>query len=732
MSSLAFKAAKQTKTRAAGECILLVEASPRDAATILEALGSAMNEPYCVDWAIDLSSAIKRVCDGGVGAVLLDLTLPDSHGIETFDKLHQAVPRVPILILSEVDAEEMARQTVEKGAADYLAKDQLDGYQLSRVVRVMMDCNALESKQLENEAAAILDSIGEAVLRIDSDLKIVYLNQAAEKMTGWRRDEARGLALLEVFRLSDGVRGAAFADALRMALQDDEAALAVPTGANTILVRRDGSGCGIETKVALIREHGGRVTGAVVSFNDVSAARAILLQLMHSAEHDALTDLPNRVLFGDRLTQAISLAERQRKQLAVMFVDLDRFKGINDSMGHVVGDKLLQSVARRLSACVRRSDTVSRIGGDEFVILLSQIEHGEDAAPSARKILRSFGAPHLIEGASLDISASIGISTYPGDGDNAETLMNRADNAMYEAKQHGRNNYQFFQQVMHSRLAERQSLESALRCALGRQELLLHYQPKIDLQTGKISGVEALLRWLHPERGMISPAQFIPIAEDCGLILSIGRWVLLEACRQAQEWRKEGFGNMPIAVNVSASEFGARDFLSAVRAVLIATGMEPQNLELELTESVLMADAETAVFTLEALKAMGVRLAVDDFGTGYSSFTYLRRFPIDTLKIHQSFLHDIADDPRDAAIVISMVDIAKGLKHRVVAEGIETRDQLRFLRCHGCDEGQGYYFSRPVAAEQAGKLFKSGIGNELLNSSPCSAISHPGGSNRLD
>jgi diguanylate cyclase (GGDEF)-like protein/PAS domain S-box-containing protein len=716
MPSLAFQAAKQTKTRAAAECILLVEANPPDAATILEALGSATDEPYCMEWAIDLSSAIRRLCGGGVGAVLLDLTLPDSRGIETFDKLHQAVPRVPILILSEVDAEEMARQTVERGAADYLAKDQLDGYRLSRVVRAMMDCNALESKHLENEAAAAtLDSIGEAVLRIDSDLQIVYLNHAAEKMTGWRRDEARGVALREVLRLSAGVSGADFADAVRIALQGDVAAPATPIGTNVILVRRDGSECGIEIKLALLRDHVGNVTGTVVSFDDVSAARAVSLQLTHSAEHDALTDLPNRVLFGDRLTQAISLAERQRKQLAVLFVDLDRFKGINDSMGHVVGDKLLQSVAGRLLACVRRSDTVSRMGGDEFVVLLSQVERAEDAAFSAKKILRSLAALHLIGELSLDVSSSIGISVYPGDGDNAETLMNRADYAMYEAKKSGQNKYQFFQHAMHLRLAERQSLESDLRCALGRQEFLLYYQPKINLQTGKITGVEALLRWLHPERGMISPAQFIPIAEDCGLILSIGRWVLLEACRQAQAWRNEGLGNVPMAVNVSACEFGARDFLSAVRAALIATGMEPQNLELELTESVLMADAETALFTLSALKAMGVRLAIDDFGTGYSSFTYLRRFPIDTLKIHQSFVHDIANDPRDAAIVISMVDIGKGLKHRVVAEGIETRDQLSFLQCHGCDEGQGYYFSRPATAEQAGKLFDSGIGKDLLN-----------------
>jgi diguanylate cyclase (GGDEF)-like protein len=350
--------------------------------------------------------------------------------------------------------------------------------------------------------------------------------------------------------------------------------------------------------------------------------------MSHLAQHDALTDLPNRVVFNDRLTQAIALAERQGKQLAVMFVDLDHFKKINDSLGHDVGDKLLRSVAGRLKACVRRSDTISRLGGDEFVVLLSQVEHAEDAAISARKTLRALTAPHLIDGKSLDINVSIGVSTYPIDGQDAESLMNRADNAMYEAKQRGRNTYQFFRHEMHAQLAERQSLEADLRCALGRNEFVLHYQPILNLQSGQITGVEALIRWLHPVRGLIYPEKFVPVAEECGLILGIGQWVLLEACKQARAWLDEGLGVVPVSVNVSATEFGAKDFLSGVRAALITTGMEPQNLELELTESVLMHDAEAAVVTLIKLKAMGVQVAIDDFGTGYSSFTYLRRFQL--------------------------------------------------------------------------------------------------------
>ena len=455
------------------------------------------------------------------------------------------------------------------------------------------------------------------------------------------------------------------------------------------LVRRDGFEFGVDIKVAPIYDHDGSVAGSVVAFHDVSAARAKTLEMSHSAQHDVLTDLPNRALFNDRLMQAIVLAKRQDKQLAVMFVDIDHFKKINDSLGHDVGDKLLQSVAKRLVASVRRSDTISRMGGDEFVVLLSQVEHAGDAAFSARKILRALSLPYLINDKSLDINVSIGVSTYPADGQDVEGLI--------------------------AQLAERQSLEADLRYALGRNEFVLHYQPILDLQTGKIIGVEALVRWLHSERGMVFPAQFVPIAEEYGLIERIGHWVRLEACTQIRTWEKAGLRVVPLSVNVSAAEFAAKDFLSGVRTVLIATGVEPENLVLELTESVLMQDAEAAVVTLAKLKAMGVQLAIDDFGTGYSSFTYLRRFPSDALKLHQSFVQDITASPEDATIVSAMINIGKSLQQRVIAEGIETREQLQFLKRHGCDEGQGYYFSRAVAADQAGKLLEAGIREQVTN-----------------
>jgi diguanylate cyclase (GGDEF)-like protein/PAS domain S-box-containing protein len=696
--------------KASDECVLLIGDEAGEAARILEGSRSATDEGVRVECVSELSSGIDRLRSGGVGAVVLDLTFPDSGGMAAFDKLFRAAPSVPILIVSGADGEGTAREAVRRGARDYVIKSPSDGYRLRRAVRTMLDSRTAEMRLSENEVANMtLDSIGEAVLRTDLQSNVTFLNRIAESLTGWSREEAQGCPVADVLRLIDSASRAPVGTALGLATEETGSASSMAGCTNCILVRRDGSEVGVESTTTLIREYDGRVSGAIVALRDVGAARAKSLEMSHLAQHDALTDLPNRVVFNDRLTQAIALAERQGRQLAVMFVDLDHFKKINDSLGHDVGDKLLRSVAGRLKACVRRSDTISRLGGDEFVVLLSQVEHAEDAAISARKTLRALTAPHLIDGKSLDISVSIGVSTYPIDGQDAEGLMNRADNAMYEAKQRGRNNYQFFRHEMHAQLAERQSLEADLRCALGRNEFVLHYQPILNLQTGQITGVEALIRWLHPVRGLIYPEKFVPVAEECGLIQGIGQWVLLEACKQARAWLDEGLGVVPVSVNVSATEFGAKDFLSRVRAALITTGVEPQNLELELTESVLMHNAEAAVVTLIKLKAMGVQVAIDDFGTGYSSFTYLRRFPTDALKLHQSFVQEIATDPRDAAIVSAMISIGRSLKQRIIAEGVETSAQLEFLRRQGCGEGQGYYFSRPVVAERIANLFKAGI-----------------------
>jgi diguanylate cyclase (GGDEF)-like protein/PAS domain S-box-containing protein len=693
-----------------GQCVLLIEAGESDAARILDELGPAGDDGFQVEWAGNLSSGIERLHEGGIQAVVLDLTLPDSQGVETFDKVFHVAPGVPILILSGAETEELARQAVQRGAQDYVIKNADDGYRLRLATRTMMVRRAAEAILLENEAAKVaLDSIGEGVLRTDLHGSVIYLNRTAEQMTGWGRKEALGRPVTDVLRIIDGAGDAAVRNAVEIVVQEDKTVRVTANCMNCVLVRRDGLEIGIENTLTPSHDQDGDVTGTVLSFHDVTVSRARSLEMSHLAQHDFLTDLPNRMLFIDRLTQAIGLALRQDKQLAVMFVDLDRFKKINDSLGHGIGDKLLQSVAARLVSSVRRTDTVSRLGGDEFVILLSQVEHEEDAAYSARKILRALAVPHIIDNKSIDMNASIGVSTYPSGGADAESLINKADTAMYEAKQNGRNNYQFFRPDMDTQLAERSLLERDLRYALGRGELILYYQPKLNLQTGQITGMEALVRWVHPQRGLIQPAQFIPIAEECGLMLSIGRWVLIEACRQSRAWASAGIRSVPIAVNVSAPEFADKDFVSGVRASLIATGTEPANLELEVTESVLMVDAEATVATLGRLRAMGVRLAIDDFGTGYSSFTYLRRFPADMLKIHQSFTQQIVEDPSDASIVTAVIAVGKSLKQRVIAEGIETQEQLDFLQRQGCDEGQGYYFSRPIDAEQAGKLISTGF-----------------------
>ena len=433
------------------------------------------------------------------------------------------------------------------------------------------------------------------------------------------------------------------------------------------------------------------------------------LRLRAMSQHDVLTDLPNRLLLKDRLIQAISRARRNRNQLAVLFLDLDGFKHINDSLGHPIGDKLLQSVAACLSACVRKSDTVSRHGGDEFVIVLSQVTHVEDAAISAAKIISELKREHSIGEHCLRVTVSIGISTYPGDGEDGETLLKNADTAMYRAKEYGRDNYQFFTPDMGFQAVERQSLESQLRYALERQELLLHYQPKVNLKTGAITSVEALVRWQHPERGLLLPGQFLTIAEDTGMIVAIGQWVLREACRQTREWLDAGLLAVPVAVNISSVEFRSDQFLEGVQVALKNACLDPRYLELELTETVLMRHAESAAHAIEQLKAIDVRLAVDDFGTGYSSLSYLTRFPTDALKVDQSFVRDIIVSAHDAIVVSAIISLGKSLKHRVIAEGVETPEQLAFLQAHGCDEGQGYYFSRPLVAQQFAKLLETGL-----------------------
>lgn len=460
---------------------------------------------------------------------------------------------------------------------------------------------------------------------------------------------------------------------------------------------------------AMLQEANTRLVEATLAAQaQTEQIEKVRVELQHLAHHDALTNLPNRVLLRDRLSQAIEAAHRQGRQLGVMFMDIDRFKKINDSLGHAVGDQLLQSVAKRLLASVRVSDTVSRQGGDEFVLLLPLIESPDGAQLSAKKILTALAHPHNIGGHDLHITFSIGIAIYPDDGEDAETLLKHADMAMFYAKESGRNNYKFFMQEMIGRAVELQSIEASLHLALERNEFLLHYQPKINLQSGAIVGVEALIRWQHPQRGLLLPGHFVSIAEDCGLILPIGRWVLREACLQAGAWMNSGLPAIIVAVNTSALEFRSEEFLENVRATLKTTGLAPHLLEIELTESILMRDVESTNAVLHSLSDMGIRLAIDDFGTGYSSLSYLRRFPINTLKIDQCFVNQLNANPDDATIVQAVISLGKSLNQRVIAEGVETQEQYEFLLAENCDEGQGYYFGFPLAPQSLAALLKAG------------------------
>ena len=436
--------------------------------------------------------------------------------------------------------------------------------------------------------------------------------------------------------------------------------------------------------------------------------------MAHLASHDFLTNLPNRVQLHDRITQAIAYANRHSMKLAILFLDLDRFKAVNDTLGHAVGDQLLQAVAQRLKSTIRGSDTVSRHGGDEFILVMSEVNDLAALAVNVKKIHDIVTAPYLVAGHDLEVGATIGISVFPENGKDADTLIRNADAAMYEAKNSGRNHFQFFRQEMRIRDAERRLLESSLFRALDQQQFVLFYQAQIDLESGTISGAEALLRWEHPDKGLLLPASFIGTAEDCGAIVPMGRWALHEACTQAQAWLDAGLPFHVMSVNISALEFENEDFVKNVRSVLQETGLAPLHLELELTETVLMKSIESTVLILNELRLMGVRIAIDDFGTGYSSLSYLKQLPVDTMKIDQSFIRDISDDS-DQILINAVVGLGKSLRHHVVVEGVETSQQIAFLRQHDCPTVQGFYLHVPMAADEFAIVLAQGVPPHQLN-----------------
>ncbi len=526
--------------------------------------------------------------------------------------------------------------------------------------------------------------IGETTLGV-----ITSWNRAAEKMYGYTMAEAVG-------------RNSSFLlpSERQAEMRSRISGVAPIQSFETQRLTKAGSVLDISLSLSQIKDATGRIIGASTIARDITARKAAEKQLQFLAYYDALTGLPNRTLLEDRLAKALAGARRKKDRVAILFLDLDLFKNVNDSLGHSAGDHLLQEVAERLKTWGRDQDSIARVGGDEFVLVLNDIKDTPDAAVAAERLMDAMTAEFVVQGRSLHIGCSLGISIFPEHGADGETLIKNADAAMYRAKDYGRNNFQFFTNDMNAQVMERLTLENSLRLALAKKELFLVYQPQLDIASGTITGLEALLRWQHSDLGLVPPDKFIRIAENSGLIAPIGEWVLRTACTQARKWQDEGIPAVTVAVNVSAVQFRQENFCELISKVLQETGLAARHLELELTESLLLSSADLTLSLLRKLKATGVMLSIDDFGTGYSSFGYLRQFQVNKLKIDRSFIRDVAVKADDAAITAAIIGLAKNLNLKVIAEGVENEAQMSFLRGHRCDEVQGYYISKPLAVDK--------------------------------
>jgi diguanylate cyclase (GGDEF)-like protein/PAS domain S-box-containing protein len=689
------------------KALLLVEDNASMAALVQRALVDSGEEPFVVERVRKCSEARQRITSRGdepIAVVITSLFLPDSQGIGTLDGILEVSPFIPILVLANADHEQVARLAMRRGAQDYVLQHRLDEYQLPRILHNMlhraahMDALLAQSKRAQH----ILNSLGDAVVTTDAAGNVTYLNHVAMAMTGWTLPEVLGRKFEETFRIVDG--------ATMLPMYPIAAALhthaSVKLTPNALLMRRDGVESAIEDSVAPICDPHGRVSGAVMVFRDVTQSRAATLRMSHLAQHDALTDLPNRLLLNDRLVQAMAHARRHCEYMAVLYVDIDRFKHVNDTLGHSIGDQLLLSIAKRLTGGVRSSDTVSRQGGDEFVILLTGLARPEDAALSAQKILSFMTSTHHVAEHDLHVTASIGISVFPDDGDEPGLLVTNADKAMFDAKQQGRNTYGFFRPHLNELAIERRFLERGLRRALEREEFVLYYQPIMDLQTEALVGAEALIRWCRTNRQIILPEQFIPGAEQCGCLVPIGTWMLREACRQARGWMDAGLTPIPVSVNISASELRSTDFAGRVRDILQQCGLDPRYLKLEVTEADLVKHYHASAAAMHDLKDLGVTLALDHFGRGFSPLAYLQRFPLDALKIDRSLISGLCINPSDTSIVNAVISTGKSFQLRVIAQGVETREQFCALRDQQCAAAQGPYFREPVTAKEFAKLLE--------------------------
>jgi len=636
--------------------------------------------------------------------VLLDVTMPGMSGFECCERLRRLPggERVPIVVLTGHDDDESIARAFAVGATDFVSKPmrwQLLGHRVRYLLRASHALEDLARSQASLAHAQGLAHVGNWEYRPGGDVGY------------WSPEVYRILGL-------DMQRDPPCFDTLLQRVPEDERHGLVQS---FMMLRSEGAGYDLEHRV--VHRDGGERTvfqqaeamyedGRLVllrgTLQDITERKLHEARIAYLANHDALTGLPNRNLLSDRIAQAITLARRNGQGLAALILDLDGFKFINDSFGHPAGDALLKAVAARLKAAIRDGDTVARLGGDEFVIMLPALADTEDLEIVVQRLLAKFADPFVVEGRELHVTTSIGVSVYPADGADSDTLLKTADAALYSAKDKGRNGFQFYTRSLGIQVEERAELESALRRALERQEFELHYQPKVDLRSGQVRGVEALIRWRRPEVGLIPPDRFIPLAEETGLILPIGEWVLRTACAQVKVWHAAGYPDLSVAVNVSARQFRKQNVPELVRAVLADTGLAARYLELELTESVLMQDKGTAVRALQQLKQIGVWLSLDDFGTGYSSLSYLKDFPFDTVKIDRSFIRDVTHNVEGASLTKSIIAMARSLNLTTIAEGVETEGQLSFLNSQRCDAVQGYYFSRPLPTNDIAALLGAG------------------------
>ena len=633
---------------------------------------------------------LREIQDFKPDIVLSDYSLPQFNGLEALQLTRKNFPHLPFILVTGSTNEEIAVECMKQGADDYVLKRSL-----KRLPTALE--NAIERKkvQLEKEEAqaryhSLFENSLDGIYRITPDGKFIEANPALVKMLGCQSKE-------ELFLLNTP-KGLGFLRTRQDGKLEQSRTFSISVN------NKPGSQIWIEDNSRAVCNEEGEISYYEGIVRDITERKKAEEMIIYQCYHDNLTKLPNRLLFHDRLDLALVHAHGNQQILAMIFLDLDRFKLLNDILGHTLGDRLLQGVAKRLAKCIGEGDTVARMGGDEFALLIPKISQVEDVAKICQKVLEVLRFSFNLGGREVYITASIGISLYPNDGKDGEALLANSEVAMYRSKSKGGNNYQFYTPTMNTRITERLALENSLRYALDKKEITVYYQPQINIQTGKVVGMEALARWKHPELGLISPAKFIPLAEETGLIIPLGELVLRTACAQNKAWQDEGLPPLRVAVNLSARQFQQENLVERVAGILEETRLDPQWLELEITESVVMEDVEFTAKILQELRAMGVQISIDDFGTGYSSLGYLKKFPINTLKIDQSFIRELTTNPNDAAITSAMIILAHNLNLNVTAEGVESPEQLAFLKQQKCDKMQGYIFSPPVPPETFVKL----------------------------